>query len=165
VIGHSLGGIIATRYVQTQERPAALVLSGPVVGGNPAIAGLMEMDPIPDVPIDPSVLSRDPAVGEAYMADELVYHGGFDPRTLVGIFAAVAAIAEGPSFGELPVLWLHGEEDALAPYDATRAAMDHLRGPGTEEKVYPEARHEIFNETNQDEVIGDVEAFLSRVIA
>jgi alpha-beta hydrolase superfamily lysophospholipase len=165
MIGHSLGGIIATRYVQTQPRPAALVLSGPVIGGNPAIAALLDMDPIPVIPIDPAVLSRDPAVGEAYAADELVYHGGFDRRTLTGIFSAVDALAEGPGFGELPVLWLHGEEDALAPYDATRPAIERLRGPATEEKVYPEARHEIFNETNQDEVIGRVADFVDRVTA
>ncbi len=165
LVGHSLGGLIATRYVQTQPRPVALVLSGPVVGGSPGIAALREMDPIPDVPIDPAVLSRDPAVGEAYAADELVYHGPFDRRTLDGIFAAVDDVAAGPGFGELPVLWIHGEEDQLVPYDATRPAIEKVRGPGTEEKVYAGARHEIFNETNQDEVLDDVEAFLARVLA
>src|SRR3954452_20284935 len=67
LIGHSMGGLIAARYGQRfRGELAALVLSGPAVGGNPEIEALAQMDPIPDVPIDPAVLSRDPAVGEAY---------------------------------------------------------------------------------------------------
>ena len=31
--------------------------------------------------------------------------------------------------------------------------------------VYPEARHEIFNETNRDEVIGDLVAWLDEHLA
>ncbi|MCW3014314.1 MAG: alpha/beta hydrolase fold protein [Solirubrobacterales bacterium] len=165
LIGHSMGGIIATRYAQLHgEGLAALVLSGPVIGGNPDLIGLLDLDPIPDIPIDPAVLSRDPAVGAAYAADGLVYHGPFRRETLLGFMAAITAIAEGPSLGELPTLWIHGEEDALAPLAATREAVERIRGPRLEEKVYPEARHEIFNETNQDEVIGDVLAFVAKVI-
>jgi len=71
----------------------------------------------------------------------------------------VATIAAGPRL-ELPVLWLHGEADPLAPYDITKAAVETIRGEQLSEKVYPGAKHEIFNETNQDEVIGDVITFL-----
>ncbi len=46
------------------------------------VAMLLEMDPIPDIPIDPAILSRDPAVGAAYAADPLVYHGPFLKTTL-----------------------------------------------------------------------------------
>ena len=166
LIGHSMGGIIATIYAQRRgDELSALVLSGPVVGGNPDLFGLLQMDPIPEVPIDPGALSRDPAVGEAYAADELIHHGGFARETLQSFVDAVEAIAAGPSLG-VPTLWLHGELDPLAPYDATRQAMEHLRGDDFEEKVYPRAMHEIFNETNSDEVIGDAIAFLqSRVAA
>src|SRR4051794_23494271 len=165
LIGHSMGGMIATRFFQTQDADlAALVLSGPVIGGNEEILALAQMDPIPEVPLDPSVLSRDPAVGEAYASDPLVYHGGFAKETLVGFGEAVELIASSRGFGDLPTLWIHGELDALAPLEPTRAAIDHLRGPATEQKIYPGAMHEIFNETNQDEVIGDVIAFIDRSI-
>ena len=166
VVGHSLGGMIATRFVQTQEADlAALVLSGPVVAGNEEILALKDVDPLPEVPLDPAVLSRDPAVGEAYAADPLIYHGPFARETLREISDAVERIAAGPGFGALPTLWIHGELDPLAPYAATRAAMEHLRGAATEEKVYPGAMHEIFNETNQDEVLDDVGEFLGGVLA
>jgi alpha-beta hydrolase superfamily lysophospholipase len=163
MVGHSMGGLIATRYAQRfGDSLDALVLSGPAVGGNPELEGLAQLDPIPDVPIDPDVLSRDPAVGQAYADDPLVYHGPFRRETLVGLGAAVAAVAEGGTFGRLPTLWIHGEEDQLVPLVYTRPAIELVRGDSFEEKLYPGARHEVFNETNKDEVIDDVLAFVDR---
>lgn len=161
LVGHSLGGMIATRYAQQHpDDLAALVLSAPVVGGNTAILGLLEMADMPDVPIDPSILSRDPAVGEAYAADPLVYHGPLLRGSLEAVRDSVATIAQGGDLGDLPTLWIHGEEDGLAPLGETRAAFERLGGGALEQKVYPGARHEIFNETNSDEVIDDVVRFL-----
>jgi alpha-beta hydrolase superfamily lysophospholipase len=165
LVGHSLGGIISTRFAQSYPAElTALVLTDPVVGGNPAFEALLAMDPMPQVPIDPAMLSRDPAVGEAYLADPLTYHGPLSRKTLSAIFAAVDKIAAGPPLGDLPTLWLHGELDPLAPYDVTVKAFEHLAGRTLEHKVYPGAMHEIFNETNQDEVIADVLAFLNREV-
>jgi alpha-beta hydrolase superfamily lysophospholipase len=166
LLGHSLGGLISTRFVQ-RDKPdlAALVLSGPVVGGNPQVEALLGMDPMPEVPIDPSILSRDKAVGEAYASDELVYHGGFHRETLAAIFAGARTVAAGPNFGDLPTLWIHGEGDVLAPLDATTEAMKHLRGGNIEEHVYPGAQHEILNEINKDEVLDDVVNFLRRALS
>lgn len=165
LIGHSMGGLIAARYAQEHGAElAALVLSGPAVGGNPDLLALAELDPIPDVPIDPDVLSRDPAVGQAYADDPLVWHGPFKRSMLVALGGAVDAITAGPDLGGLPTLWIHGEEDALVPLAATAPAMDHLAGERTERKTYPGARHEIFNETNRDEVLADVTSFLDRAL-
>jgi alpha-beta hydrolase superfamily lysophospholipase len=161
LIGHSMGGLIATRYGQRfGEELRALVLSGPAVGGNPELEGLAELDPIPDVPIDPAALSRDEAVGAAYAADPLVYHGPFRRETLLGLGAAVQAVAESGTFGSLPTLWIHGGADEIVPLVYTRPAMELVKGDSFREKIYPEARHEIFNETNQDEVIDDVLGFI-----
>jgi alpha-beta hydrolase superfamily lysophospholipase len=165
LIGHSLGGIIATRFAQLYpDELAALVLTGPVVGGNPAFEALLGMDPMPSVPIDPAMLSRDPAAGAAYLADPLVYHGPLTRQTLTAIFASVDAIAAGPSLGDLPTLWLHGENDPLAPYDVTAKAFEHLAGTALEQKKYDGAMHEILNETNKDEVIADILTFLRSAV-
>ena len=165
LIGHSMGGLVAARFAQRHgDELTALVLSGPAIGANPAMEALAELDPIPDMPIDPDVLSRDPRVGEAYASDPLVYHGPFQLPTLLELFAGVAAVHEGPGLGELPTLWIHGEDDMLIPLEHTRAAIEVIRGPATEEKIYPGARHEVFNETNSDEVIADTIAFLNRVL-
>jgi alpha-beta hydrolase superfamily lysophospholipase len=165
LIGHSLGGLIATRFAQGYgEELSALVLSAPVIGGNPDIEALLGLDPLPEVPLDPALLSRDPEVGEAYANDEFVYHGPFLRATLEAIFAAGRAVASGPKLA-VPTLWLHGELDGLAPLEATRPAAERIAGPVFEQKVYEGAMHEIFNETNADEVITDAISFLNRQLA
>jgi alpha-beta hydrolase superfamily lysophospholipase len=165
LIGHSMGGLIAARYAQQRAgKLAALVLSAPVIGGNEGFAQLLALDPIPVVPIDPSVLSRDPAVGEAYAADPLVYHGPFRRETLEALFIAVEATARGGEI-TLPTLWIHGEGDALAPLEATAPAAEAIGADRWEKKVYPGAMHEIFNETNRDEVIGDTIRFIDAALA
>ena len=72
-------------------------------------------------------------------------------------------MAAGPALGALPTLWIHGELDGLAPLAATREAVERLGAEDLEEHVYPGAMHEVLNETNQDEVLGHVKAFLERV--
>jgi alpha-beta hydrolase superfamily lysophospholipase len=162
LLGHSLGGMIVTRYIQRgDDRISAAVMTGPPIGGNPAFEGLLGLDPMPDVPIDPAILSRDPEVGRAYMEDPLVYHGPLARESLQTIFATVEEIATGPGFGSLPVMWLHGEDDQLAPLESTRLAIERLRGEDLTEVVYPGAQHEVLNETNRDEVIDAVIGFLS----
>lgn len=164
LIGHSMGGMIAARYAQRYgDGLAGLVLSGPAIGRLGGIEMLLEMPELPDVPIDPGVLSRDPAVGEAYAQDPLVFHGPFKRPTLEAMRAAVSAIDVGPGFGALPTLWLHGSDDQLVPVATTRDGLTKVRGSAFTERVYEGARHEVFNETNRDEVLDDVCKFVTRV--
>jgi alpha-beta hydrolase superfamily lysophospholipase len=166
LLGHSMGGLIATRLAQRDPSAfTAFVLSGPFIGGNPEIEALLGLDPMPEVPVDPDLLSRDPAVGEAYMADELVYHGPFKRPTLAAGFEAIAAIRSAEPLSGLPLLWMHGEVDGLAPAELTRATVEGLGAAELESHVYPGAKHEIFNETNQGEVLDDLVAFIKRVTA
>jgi len=165
LLGHSMGGIIATRYAQQYgDTLSALVLSGPAIGGNPGFEQLLGMDPIPEIPIDPATLSRDPAVGEAYASDDLVYHGPFKRQTLLAMFSSIGAIAEGPKLGELPTIWVHGDQDQLAPLDVSEAALDAIAGSHLEKHVYAGAQHEVLNETNKDEVLNDITTFLDEVL-
>ena len=166
LIGHSMGGLIATRYAQRfGEELSALVISGPIIGGNDAMQALLDLDPIPEVPIDPAGLSRDPAVGEAYAADPLVYHGPFLRPTLEALFDGVARVAEAGSLGEVPTLWIHGTEDPLAPLELTREAAEAIAGSDFQQRIYEGAAHEVFNETNREEVLDDVVAFIHTALA
>ncbi|WP_327087141.1 lysophospholipase [Nonomuraea sp. NBC_01738] len=165
LIGHSMGGLIAARYAQRYGGGlAGLVLSGPVVGAWDVIGVLLAMDDLPDVPIDPATLSRDPAVGAAYAEDPLVWHGPFKRATLLAFARALDKIAEDGSVGELPTLWVHGEDDQLVPLTGSRTGIEILRGADLTERLYPGARHEVLNETNKDEVLAEITAFADRVI-
>ena len=112
-------------------------------------------------PIDVAVLSRDDEVGRAYADDPLVWHGPFRRPTVEAMAATVAAIDEAGSLGELPLLWIHGSEDALVPIEGSRYGIERLRGTTFESHEYAGARHEIFNETNSADVLADVTAFIN----
>ncbi|MDA0185084.1 lysophospholipase [Solirubrobacter phytolaccae] len=164
MVGHSMGGLIATRYAQRYgSELAGLVLSGPAIGLAPVLEGWLA-DP-PSDPIDGAVLSRDPAVGEAYAADPLVYHGGWKVPTLRAFIAADAAIAAGPDFGALPLLYVHGGDDQLVPVVLAQPVVERLAGPDSAVVVIDGARHEVFNETDQDATIARVAEFAERVTA
>jgi len=163
LLGHSMGGLIATRLAQRAERPrlAGLVLSGPAIGLGPVLAQMIDAG-FADQPLDVTALSHDPAVGEAYAADPLVHHGPLQRESLVGLFGAVDQVAAGPGLGSLPVLWLHGEGDVLAFYGSAKVLTQKILGEQLTSKSYPGAQHEILNETNKEEVLDDLSAFLAR---
>lgn len=165
MIGHSMGGMIAARYAQLHgDQLTALVLSGAAVGEFGLLDQLLALDEMPDVPLDPAVLSRDPAVGAAYAADDLVWHGPFKRPTVAAMAATIRAIADGGSLGDLPLLWVHGADDQLVPIEGTRVGIEQLRGATFRKHEYPGARHEVFNETNSSEVLGDVTTFIADVL-
>ena len=161
LIGHSMGGTVAARYAQRYgESLAVLVLSGPVLGSWGVLPQLLALEEIPETPIDPATLSRDPSVGAAYAEDPLVWHGPFKRATLEGLAEALDRIARDGHLGDVPTLWLHGEDDPLVPIEGTREGVERLRGRNFRSKTYPQARHEIFNEVNKDEVLSDVTTFI-----
>jgi alpha-beta hydrolase superfamily lysophospholipase len=166
LVGHSMGGMIGARYAQLHsDELAGLVLSGPVLGTWSPVTDMLALEQIPDDPLDVSTLSRDPAVGQLYNADELVWHGPFKRTTIEALDTGLRAISAGPKLGALPTLWLHGEDDPLVPLTETRTGIETLEFTDLEEVIYPGARHEVFNETNKNEVIGKTADFIDRVTA
>jgi alpha-beta hydrolase superfamily lysophospholipase len=163
LLGHSMGGLIATRYAQRYGGLAGLVLSGPAIGLSVVIRDWLGAPELPDDPIDVAVLSRDLSVGEAYANDPLVYHGGWKRPTLEAFMAADAAIEAGGGFGDLPTYYVHGEADELVPMVVARPWVERLAGSDFTERVVPEARHEVFNETDKDETIRQVADWIERV--
>lgn len=166
LIGHSMGGLIAARYAQRYgDTLTALVLSGPVLGRWDVVPETLAQDPIPYNPIDIATLSRDMAIGKAYDADPLVWHGPFKRPLLEALQSCLDTINATGSVGGLPTLWLHGEADQLVPIDGTLEGIERIRGTRFESKTYPGARHEIFNETTKDAILGDVTDFVDRSLA
>ena len=165
LVGHSMGGLIGARYAQRHGTDlAAVALSGPVLGEWEAVTALLGADEIPDVPIDPATLSRDTAVGEAYVGDDLVWHGPFKRPTLQALVTAMQRVSDDGAVTAVPLLWLHGEDDQLVPIGPSRRGWEALSAGNTDavQHTYPGARHEIFNETNREEVLDDLLAFVGR---
>ncbi|SED98376.1 MULTISPECIES: alpha/beta hydrolase [Streptomyces] len=165
LVGHSMGGLIAARYAQRYgARLRALILSGPVIGAWELPGRLLALPEIPDTPVSPSALSRDPAVGAAYAADPLVWHGPMKRPTLQAFVQALDAVAEAGAVPGLPLLWLHGDDDRLVPLPGSRTGVERLSGGDLTERIFPGARHEVFHETVKDEAFAETVRFLDRVL-
>ncbi|MES5817965.1 lysophospholipase [Streptomyces sp. RG80] len=165
VVGHSMGGLIFARYAQRHGAGlTALVLSGPVIGDWELPRQLSALDEIPDIPINPAALSRDPAVGAAYAVDPLVWHGPMKRPTVESFLRTLETVAKDGDVGRLPLLWLHGDDDRLVPLSGSRPGVERLSGGVLTERIYPGARHEVFNETNRAEVFVDLTRFLDGVL-
>ncbi len=164
LVGHSMGGLIATRYAQLHgDRLAAVVLSAPLIGSH-ASGVLLAVDPLPEVPIDPAVLSRDESVQAQYISDPLIYHGPFKRPTLAAFAAALLDAALDAPLVTGPVLWQHGEADQLVPIDGSRRLIHLFTNAQVSQRFYPGARHEIFNETNHDQILADTTDYVTEVV-
>ncbi|MFG3009160.1 alpha/beta hydrolase [Streptomyces cinerochromogenes] len=165
LVGHSMGGLVAARYAQRYGgEPSALVLSGPVIGAWELPGRLLALDEIPDIPVSPSALSRDPAVRAAYAADPLVWHGPMKRPTVEAFARTLETVDRGGDVGRLPLLWLHGDDDRLVPLSGSRTGVERLSGGALTERIFAGARHEVFHETCRAEVFAEVRAFLDRVL-
>ncbi|MFI9245066.1 lysophospholipase [Streptomyces sp. NPDC053086] len=165
LIGHSMGGLIAARYAQRYgPELSALILSGPVIGAWELPGRLLALEEIPDTPISPGALSRDPAVGAAYVADPLVWHGPMKRPTLQAFVRTLETVAEGGDVGRLPLLWLHGDDDRLVPLPGSRIGVERLSGGRLTERILPGARHEVFHETDRAVAHAEVIRFLDAVL-
>jgi alpha-beta hydrolase superfamily lysophospholipase len=109
-------------------------------------------------------LSRDPAEVDKYNADPLC---GFpfsvqlaiDLLDAVGPIATAAMIARIPK--ALPIYIFSGARDPVGA--KLQSLIDAYRRAGLDvtAKIYPDARHEMFNETNRDEVTADLITWLN----
>lgn len=171
VFGHSLGGLIAVGYAladPSRPLPDALALSAPALDStvpawkravarvlsSVAPTGTLKND------FDGAVLSRDPAVGERYLADPLNQHA---TTFRFGAEAIAEQVRVRGSLDRLsiPTLAYHGEADSLIP----TAASEPLGAiPGVLRTTYPDLRHESHNEPEGPAVIADVIAWLRATV-
>ncbi len=111
-------------------------------------------------------LSRDPAAQQRAAGDELMF-----PAEVLKLFG----VADGLRlFGRpakrlgavVPILILVGDDDILGGRRSAEKLRDAYRTRSgladVELHVYPEARHEIFNESNRDEVVAQLVDWLDR---
>jgi alpha-beta hydrolase superfamily lysophospholipase len=168
LIGHSLGGLIALAATLS-DRPRAdlLVLSAPAIeatisGPRKLLARVLGRVvgrlAIPN-DITGEQLSADPAVGEAYFADPLVFT---KTTTRLGseFLAAMAPTRERAAAGiPVPTLVVHGESDSLVP-----AASSEMLGrlDGVDRIVFEGFRHESHNEGGGAVMLGVVGEWIDR---
>jgi alpha-beta hydrolase superfamily lysophospholipase len=171
LLGHSLGSLIAQRMLN--ENPFAfdaVVLSASAY----RMPGSMESGDLNKHHKHLGTtgfewLSRDPEVAAAFVADPLCFRGDvlkmFGLRDGLRLFG-LPSTQLPPS---LPLYIVSGTEDPLSVGTSIgKLAQSYRNRAGLEDvtlKLYEGARHEVFNETNKDEVLDDLVAWLDQHFA
>lgn len=167
LIGHSWGSMLAQRVIRSHARDyAGVVLSGSTLmlpGVAPSSGFNKKWNKQPNSH-GKEWLSRDREVGVKFNADPLIFQ-----ETAIQAFGVleVAKLLGTPKKTlpeKLPVMLIAGSEDPLGGERGNKLLMNAFRKVGVQDVtliVYPEARHEVFNELNKDEVIADVVDWLN----
>jgi len=160
VIGHSLGGLVAGRFVSLQLRPVdALVMSSPALDPGLSAVQKILVATLPAIApnlrvnngLDPRYLSHDPAVVAAYRADPLV-HPKISARLARFIATAGPATVAAAAHWCVPTLLLYAGADRLVNPAGSRAfaavagASAQVQPGILSAQIFDSLYHEIFNE-------------------
>ena len=179
LLGHSMGGLVAARFVAGSAaadapvwaRPVdALVLSSPAldVGSTKwqkvllAVLGRLAPNLAVGNGLNPAWVSRDAAVVAAYVADSLV-HNRITPR--LGRFfgdAGAAVLAKAPSWSVPTLLLYAGSDRCVVPAGSAAFAALAPKTVLTVQEFKP-LYHEIFNEPEQAEVFAALGGWMARL--
>jgi acylglycerol lipase len=174
VLGHSMGGLIAlTHVLDHQDGVTGLVLSGPalVVGDDfsPLVVkalGLMaKVAPkLRPQGLSADAISRDPEVVGADRAHPLVYTGKISAALANALVQTMQRTPPRYPDLTLPVLLLHGTNDQLADVRGSRQLEAEAENADVTAHYYEGLYHEVFNEPEQEQVLGDLLAWIDATV-
>jgi len=110
--------------------------------------------------LDAGGVSRDPSVVKAYVDDPLVHTGKTTARLAAEILRAMQRFPQEASRITLPILLLQGGEDRLVDPAGAQMLFETVGSSDKTLKIYEGLYHEIFNEPEKDQVLGDMEQWL-----
>ena len=168
LLGHSLGGLVAARFVGLGLRPVeALVLSSPALDPGLNLIQKLLLAVLPKIApnlcvgngLDPAMLSHDPAVVAAYKADPLVHDrvSGRLARFIADNCPAV--IAQAPDW-TTPTLLLYAGADKLVNPAGSRAFAAAAPKTAVSAHGFDALYHEIFNERKSAPVFAELKKWL-----
>ncbi|MDO9405310.1 MAG: lysophospholipase [Polaromonas sp.] len=174
LLGHSLGGLIAARFVSLKIRPVeGLMLSSPALdaGFSPLQKLLLATLPrlAPDFcmgnGLNPQHLCRDPDVVRDYLADPLV-HDRISARLARFIATAGPATIAAADRWKTPTLLMYGGADRIVRPEGSQAfekavsRSSHVRHGTVTSRRFDGLSHEIFNEPRAPEVHETMKAWM-----
>lgn len=176
LLAHSMGGLVAIRYLQgagpdPRPFPPAVVISAPWLGTSvpvpwhvrlalPILRRVAADLPIPR-PTRPEMLTADPEQAAAFARDPLVVRA-----LAVSFFDQVvreqgSALAAGMPPG-VEALVMAPEDDMLCD-PRTTMAWAAGAGPGVEAWSLPDTRHEPFTDTHRNKIFQRLVEWLDRI--
>ncbi len=178
LLGHSMGGLVAARFVAEALQPEPAPWSRPVDGlvlSSPALdAGLGPAQKLllavlgalaPDLRVNNGLksewVSRDPELVRRYDADPLV-HDRITPRLVRFIVDAGAFVLAKAGAWCVPTLLMWAGADRCVAPAGSAAFAAAAPGAVLTAREFPGLYHEIFNEPERDEVLGHLTRWLAQ---
>jgi alpha-beta hydrolase superfamily lysophospholipase len=167
LLGHSMGGLAATAYLlEHQQDFVGCILSGPAIKTDVQppkpqmlLIKLLSflLPKMGALQLDAAGVSRDSYEVRRYLEDPLVYTGKVSARTVAELFATMQTVQEQASAIELPMLILHGGEDAMASPEGSRFLEQSISSRDKTLHIYPGLYHEIFNEPEHNDIFVEID--------
>lgn len=175
LFGHSMGGLVAASYLLDRPSPVeSLILSSPLFALAVEVSGFKlttarlasRLRPTLSLPtaVRPEMLSRDPAVCEAYAKDPLVHKVANSRWFTEHLRARQTCLERAGDLAVQSLLMVYGEDDPLVDPGGARSFFEAVRVPDRQIIAYPGMRHEIFNETGKEVPLADLERWLAQRI-
>ena len=168
VLGHSMGGAIATDWVLTRK-PAlsGLILSGAalrvdVSGFKISVTKILgkTLPRLAVFSLDLDKFSRNERVVQQCKTDALVDQGNGPARTAAQLIGAIQFIGEHMEEVTVPLLAMHGGADAITPPQGTRDLVERAHSADKTLKIYDGLYHDLLHEPEKQQVMSDIAAWM-----
>lgn len=162
LVGHSLGGLIATRFSLTyQEDISGLILLSPAFRSMKALKGIKKFFVALMLKISPSFLfknnlspedlTHDKAIVKEYISDELV-HNKISASWIKQYFVNGEYCLERASEIKSPLLVLHGKNDKIVDISGAEQFVEKVNSKDKTIQIFDELYHELMNEKKNDRI-------------
>lgn len=158
LLAHSMGTLLALPAMAEMGEGTVdgLILSGTAIVPGEAILEALATGK----GIDPELICRDPQVVEAYKNDPLVFHDRIPADVMTLATEATQKAADSIQYIWVPLLLLHGTEDKLCDIQGAHNVYVNCNVRDRNMSGYTDLYHEVLNEPEKDQVIGDLIAWL-----
>lgn len=171
LLGHSMGGLIATHVaLRDPSAWAAVVLSGPLLEADPAVAtpfmrSLVRLFSrcLPKLGVqklDHSLVSKNRQVLEFNAQDPFYSSHTLTARWGAEMLQAMDDVWENLDKSTFPLLILHGTQDRLCSINGSRKLLESTLSTDKKLIEYEGMYHEVLREVKWRKVLSDVQSFL-----
>jgi acylglycerol lipase len=169
VLGHSVGGVIASSYVfEHQSEIAGLICESFAFDvGLPELAQLALEGAsylIPHLPVyslKNEIFSRDPAVVAAMDNDPLIKNEKQPAETVAEVLKAASRLKENMPKFNVPVFIIHGTEDKATRPQGSQYFYDNVGSKDKTLKLYEGGYHDLLNDIDKETVMADILAWVN----
>jgi alpha-beta hydrolase superfamily lysophospholipase len=164
ILGHSMGSLISLQFVLAYPNAlTGLVVTGTATDVSSAVTPMLRnvgnfinrfapAFPI-GAPLGATALTNDPEMQAKWLSDTITYKG--PTRISMGkyILETGEMIQSRAKEITLPIMFMHGESDVIAPISGSRIMYERVGSKDKALHTYPNMQHEIMNEVDRNKIL------------